>query len=128
MSTSRCRRLAVGLGAAVLVTVGAIAPAGAAKPPRAVVTGSEEWFTHPVGWYQVVRGPAEVEVGKRSYGGDLVATVQPDDASMPVAGSCERGYALVTVEGDELDLRLSSFGDLCAHHPQEPTSVVVYSF
>ncbi len=129
MSTTRTRRrLALGLAVAALATLGAIAPAGAAKPPRAVVTGDGEWFTHPVGWYEVVLGTGEVQIGKRTFTGDLAANVQPDDRSMPAAGSCEPGSGLVVIDGDDVDVRLVSIGDVCAHHPHEPTSVVVYSF
>jgi hypothetical protein len=127
-TTRRHHRLALGLAVAALATLSAIAPAGAAKPPRAVITGGDHWFTHPVGWYEVILGPGEVQIGKRTYTGDLAANVQPDDRSMPAAGECEPGSGLVVIDGDDVDVRLVSIGQVCAHHPQEPISVVVYSF
>jgi hypothetical protein len=129
MSTTRPRRrLALALAVGALLTLGAIAPAGAERAPRLLVTGGEEWFTHPVGWYQVIKGPAEVQVGKQAFTGELTANVQPDDRAMPAPGECERGMTSLFVEGDSELLELTGVGDVCAHHVQEPTSVVVYSF
>ncbi len=122
------RRLALALTLGV-VLLGATAPAGAAKPPKLVLSGGDRWFTHDVGWFEVVRGPATVEIGKHAYTGELAATIQPDDRAMPVAGECESGMTFVTVQdiaGEELFL--SSVGEVCAHHVQEPYSVVVYSY
>ncbi len=130
MSNIRPRRrlaLALTLGAALIL--GATAPAGAAKPPKLVLSGGDRWFTHDVGWYEVVRGPAEVEIGKRTYTGELAATIQPDDHTMPAPGECERGMTFVFVEDIAgAELFLSSVGDVCGHHVQEPYSVVVYSY
>jgi hypothetical protein len=126
--TSIRRRLALAIASGVVATLCLTSPAGAERTPRLLVTGGEEWFTHPIGWYEVVRGPAEVQVGKQAFTGQLTATVQPDDAHMPAPGECERGMVSLFVEGDDARLELSGVGDVCAHHPQEPDSVVVYSF
>lgn len=128
MSTPRAR-----LGAAVTVTAGILltlgaAPAHAGRPPKMSLTAEATWFTHPVGWYEVVVGRAEIQNGRQTTTGDLVANVQPDDASMPAAGTCERGMSTVEVDvdGSEADLRITGVGDLC--HVQDRTDVVVYSF
>jgi hypothetical protein len=77
-----------------------------------------------------VNGPAEVNLGRRTLTGELAATIQPDDHTMPGPGECEGGMVFVFVEGRgrEVDTFLSSVGDLCGHFVQEPTSVVVTSF
>ena len=129
MSPARpVRRAALGLTLGAALLLGAVGPAGAARSPRLTVTGDGQWSTHPVGWYEVVLGTGEVQVGRTTFTGDLVANVQPDDRSMPAAGDCERGMASLFVEGDDRLLELTGVGDVCAHHPQEPTSVVVFSF
>lgn len=129
MSPIRPRRraaLALTLGLALLL--GATAPAGAAKVPKLTVAADGEWFLHPVGSYEVVLGTAEVQSGRRTWTGELVANVHPDDNTMPAAGDCEPGLTQVWVEGATDQLAVSGVGDVCAHHVQEPESVVVYSF
>jgi hypothetical protein len=135
MSTHPRRRLALALTLTALLTVGIAAPARAArapspKPPAFLLTGGDRWFTHDVGWYQVVLGPAEVRLGGRTLTGTLSATLQPDDHTMPAPGECEGGIVFVYVEGDDrqIDSFLSSVGELCGHHVQVPDSVVVTSF
>jgi hypothetical protein len=126
--TRSARRIALGLTIGAVLALGTIVPAGAGRAPRLVVTGDGEWFTHPVGWYEVILGSGEVEVGKETFTGDLVANIRPDDHAMPEPGACERGMTSLWVEGASAQLELTGVGDVCAHHPQEPTSVVVYSF
>jgi hypothetical protein len=131
MSTTRpLRRLALAFALGVALLVTATLPAGADRSPELVLTGGDRWFTHDAGWFQVVRGPAEVTLGKRTLTGDLTATIYPDDRTMPAPGQCEGGIVFVRVAGDHkhADLFLSSAGEICGHHVQEPTSVVVHSF
>ena len=122
------RVLAAGL--AILAILGATSPAGAAKPPRVLLTGGDHWFTHPVGSYQVVLGRADVQLGKQTSTGDLVANVVPDDHSLPAAGECESSLTSVWVtgDGDSPDVNITGVGEMCGHFVQEPVSVVVYSF
>ena len=123
------RRLALALTLGVVLLLGATAPAGAAKAPKLVLNGGDRWFTHDVGWYEVVRGPATVEIGRRAYSGELAATIQPDDHTMPAPGECEPGMTFVFVQDIAgAELFLSSVGDVCGHEVQEPYSVVVYSY
>jgi hypothetical protein len=125
------RRLAVALVATAVLVLGAMAPATAARPSTALtLTGGDRWFTHDVGWFPVVRGPAEVQIGGRTITGDLAATIQPDDYTMPGPGECEGAMTFVHVDGDRPagDLFLSSVGEVCGHHLQPPTSVVVHSY
>ena len=131
MSTTRASlRIAVTLTAGILLTLGAAAPAHAGRSPKMSLTAEGTWFTHPVGWYEVVVGRAEIDNGPQATTGDIVANVQPDDSSMPAAGTCERGMSTVEVDvdGEASDLRITGVGDLCGHHVQDPTNVVVYSF
>ncbi len=130
MSSRARSSIGVALTIGCLLAVGSATPADAARPPKVSLTADGTWFTHPVGWYEVVVGRAEIRSGKHTSTGDLVANVQPDDASMPAAGTCERGMSTVVVDadGDEPDLRITGVGDVCSHHVQEPTSVVVHSF
>lgn len=135
MSTTHPRwRRALALTAAALVTLGVTASvtttAGAAKAPSLLLDGGDHWFTHDVGWYPVVQGPAEVYYGNRTLTGQLSATVRPDDRTMPAPGECESAITFVFVEGDRAsaDLFLSSAGQLCGHWVQEPTSVVTHVF
>lgn len=130
MSTVHPRwRRALALTAAALVTVGALASAtttaGAAKSPDLLLDGGDHWFTHDVGWYPVVQGPAEVHLGNRTLTGQLSATVQPDDHSMPAPGECESAITFVFVEGDRpsADLFLSSAGEVCGQWVQAPNVV-----
>lgn len=123
------RRLALALVTGVLLTLGATSPAGAARAPSLLLDGGDHWFTHDVGWFPVVQGPAEVTVGKRTFSGDLSATIQPDDHTMPAPGECEGAITFVFVEGDRgADLFLSSAGQVCGHWVQEPTTVVTHTF
>ena len=126
----RCLALALTLGA--LLTFGAANPPGAvaAKPPSFLLDGGDRWFTHDVGWYPVVQGPAEVVLnGGRTHSGTLSATVQPDDHTMPGPGECETGITFVFVDGPrrDPDVVLSSAGEICGHHVQPPTSVVTHT-
>ncbi|MFL6206581.1 MAG: hypothetical protein ACJ739_14670, partial [Acidimicrobiales bacterium] len=116
LTTTIGRRSALAVGIALAAALCLTSPAGAERPPKLLVTGGEEWFTHPLGWYEVVRGPADVQVGKQGFSGRLTATVQPDDRAMPVAGECERGMVSLYVEGDDALLELTGVGDVCAHH------------
>ena len=61
MSTHPRRRVALALTLGALLTLGAIAPAGAAKAPSFLLSGGDHWFTHDIG-YPVVLGPAEVQL------------------------------------------------------------------
>jgi hypothetical protein len=127
------RALAVALALTAVVALGTATPAAAGrpKPPRLTLTGGDHWFTHDVGWFPVVQGPAEVQLGRgRPLTGTLSATIQPDDHTMPAPGECEGGMAFVHVEGRRhaADLMLSSIGDICGHHVQAPTSIVTHSF
>jgi hypothetical protein len=123
------RRLTLALTAGLALAVGIGSPAGADKPPALTVTGGDHWFTHDVGWFPVVQGPAEVQLGRRTITGDLSAVIQPDDHTMPAPGECEGAITFVFVEGAPgADLFLSSAGQVCGHWVQEPTSVVTHSF
>jgi len=135
MSTTHSRwRRALALTAATLVTLGVTASvtttAGAAKAPDLLLDGGDHWFTHDVGWFPVVQGPAEVHLGNRTLSGQLSATVQPDDHTMPAPGECEGAITFVFVEGDRpsADLFLSSAGQVCGQWVQEPTNVVTHVF
>jgi hypothetical protein len=131
MSTTRARLgVAMTVTVGLVLTLGTVTPASAAKSPKVTLTADGSWFTHPVGWYEVVVGRADIQAGKRTVTGDLVANVRPDDSSMPAAGTCERGSSTVEVDADDEapDVRVTGVGDLCGHHVQEPTSAVVYSF
>jgi hypothetical protein len=136
MTTTRIRRralVALALGLTVTLWLGSATPASAGrpKPPRLVLTGGDHWFTHDVGWFPVVQGPAQVQLGGgRTLGGTLSATVQPDDHTMPPPGECEGGMVFVHVKGERraADVMLVSVGDLCGHHVQAPTSIVTHSF
>ena len=133
MSTHPRRRPAprpIILGALLALAVADPAGAGAAKPPSFVLEGGDRWFTHDVGWYPVVQGPATVVVGRQTVSGTLSATIQPDDHTMPAPGECESGISFVFVEGDRraADVLLSSAGEICGHHLQPPTSVVTHTF
>jgi hypothetical protein len=133
MSTHPRRRLALALTLGALITLGAANPAGAsaAKPPSFLLDGGDRWFTHDVGWYPVVQGPAEVVLnGRRTLSGTLSATIQPDDHTMPAPGECESGITFVFVDGSRggADTMLSSAGEICGHHVQPPTSVVTHTF
>jgi hypothetical protein len=124
------RRLALVAVAGAVLTVGATLPAAAAKAPSFVLDGGDHWFTHDVGWFPVVQGPAELQLkGKATIPGTLSATIQPDDHTMPAPSDCEPGLAFVFVEAERrAGTFLTSAGDICGHHPQEPTSVVTHSF
>lgn len=130
MTTHPRRRLALALTLGALLTLGAATPAGAARHPRFLLTGGDHWFTHDVGWYPVVQGPAEIQLnGKRTLTGTLSATIQPDDHTMPAPGDCETGIAFVFVEGKRrADAWLSSAGEICGHFVQAPDSVVTHTF
>lgn len=134
MSTHPRWRRALALTAAALVTLGTLASAattaGAAKAPDLLLDGGDHWFTHDVGWYPVVQGPAEVHLGNRTLTGQLSAVVQPDDHTMPAPGECEGAITFVFVEGDRpsADLFLSSAGQVCGQWVQEPTNVVTQVF
>jgi hypothetical protein len=126
-------RRALTLALAAALVLGVATPAGARpspKPPAFLLTGGDHWFTHDVGWYEVVLGPAEVTLGRRTLTGTLSATIQPDDYTMPEPGECEGGMVFVHVEGGgrQVDTFLSSVGDVCGHHVQVPDNVVVTSF
>lgn len=128
MSTTRTRILAIAVGAALLVSLGAAAPAEADRSPAFLLEGGDHWFPHPVG-YPVVRGPAEIVVkGKRTIEGDLVANVYPDDSTLPAAGACESALASVWIETDGGETHISGAGDVCGLHVQEPNNVVRYAF
>jgi hypothetical protein len=128
------RRRALALAAAALLALGVTAsvatPAGAAKAPSLLLDGGDHWFTHDVGWFPVVQGPAEVHRGHRTHTRHLSAPVQPDDHTMPAPGECEGAITFVFVEGDRpsADLFLSSVGQVCGHWVQEPTSLVTHVF
>ena len=62
MSTHPRRRLALALTLGAVLTLGATTPAGAAKRPSFLLEGGEHWFTHDVGWFPVVQGPAEIHL------------------------------------------------------------------
>src|SRR5688500_15825872 len=133
MSTHPSRRLALAITLAAVLTLGATTPAGAeaANPPSFLLDGGDRWFTHDVGWYQVVQGPAEVVLnGRRTLSATLAATIQPDDHTMPAPGECESGITFVFVDGQRrgADAMLSSAGEICGHHVQPPTSVVTHTF
>jgi hypothetical protein len=121
-------RVALATLAGLALTLGAALPAGAAKAPKLTVEGRGEWSTHPVGSYEVVRGAADVQTGRRTYDGALLANVGPDDSTLPAAGACEHGWAQVWVDGADDQLAVTGVGDICGHHVQAPESVVVYSF
>jgi hypothetical protein len=123
------RRLPLALVTGALLTLGATLPAGAAKAPAFVLNGGDHWFTHDVGWYQVVQGPAELQIGKRTLTGTLSATISPDDHTMPGPGACETGITFVFVEGNgAADTFISSAGEICGYYVQPPTSVVTHVF
>ena len=125
--TRSAKRAALALTVGAALVLGAAGPAGAEKYPDLLLDGGDRWFTHDVG-YPVVRGPAEVHLGRRTVSGDLAAIIQADDNSMPAAGECESGIAFVFVEGDRgANLFLSSAGEVCGHWLQEP-NVVTHSF
>jgi len=135
MTTARTPHRARALVALALIAALALgtatpAAAGRPNPPRLVLTGGDHWFTHDAGWFPVVQGPAELQVGRRTLEGTLSATIQPDDHTMPAPGECETGIAFVFVEGERraADTFLSSAGDICGHHVQAPTSIVTHSF
>jgi hypothetical protein len=133
MSTHPRRRLALALTLGALLTLGAADPAGAgtAKPPSFLLDGGDRWFSHDVGWFPVVQGPAEVVLnGRRNLSGTLAATIQPDDYTMPAPDECESGIAFVFFDGKRrgTDAMLSSVGEICGHHAQPPTSVVTHTF
>ena len=131
MSTHPRRRLALALTLGVVLTLGAMTPAGAAKRPSFLLEGGERWFTHDVGWFPVVQGPAEIHLnGQRTLRGTLSATIQPDDYTMPGPGECEGGMVFVYVDGQRraADTFLSSVGDICGHHVQLPDNVVTTTF
>ena len=134
MTTTRTRaRAVVALVLIAVLALGSATPAAAGrpKPPRLVLTGGDHWFTHDVGWFPVVQGAAEVQLGGgRTLRGTLSATVQPDDHTMPAPGECEGGMVFVHVKGERraADMMLVSVGDLCGHHVQAPTSIVTHSF
>jgi hypothetical protein len=132
MSTIRSvRRLALAVALAVTlavaVVVGAASPAEAGKRPDLLLQGGDRWFTHDVG-YPVVLGPAEVDLGHRTVTGELAASFQPNDGTMPAPGACEDALAFVFVEGDRgANLFLSSAGEVCGQHLQAP-NVVTHVF
>ena len=133
MSTRPRRRLALALTLAIALVLGAAAPASAGRAPKRpafLLESTATWRTHDVGWYEVVNGPAEVHLGRRVLTGELAATIQPDDHTMPAPGECEPGMVFVYVEGEgrQVDTFLSSIGDICGHWVQVPDSVVVTSF
>jgi hypothetical protein len=128
MTTHPRRRLALALTLAAPLTLGAADPAAAAKPPSFLLTGGDHWFTHDVG-YPVALGPAEVQLRKHSYTGDLAANIHPDDRTMPAPGECETATAFVFVEGEPgANTRLSSAGEVCGLVVQAPDSVVTHTF
>ena len=125
--TRSVRRVALALTLGAGLVLGAAGPAGAERYPDLLVDGGDHWFTHDVG-YPVVRGPADVHLGRRTLTGDLAATIQADDNTMPAAGECETAIAFVFVEGERgANLFLSSAGEVCGHWLQEP-NVVTHSF
>ena len=133
MTTTRTRARAVValvLIAALVLGTATAAEARRPRPPRLVLTGGDHWFTHDVGWFPVVQGPAEVQLGRRTLEGTLSATIQPDDHTMPAPGECEPGIVFVFVDGERraADTFLSSAGDICGHHVQPPISIVTHSF
>jgi hypothetical protein len=139
VSTHPRRRVALAVTLGLLPTLGAIPALGAASPagagaagrPSFQLFGGDRWFTHEVGWFPVVQGPAEVVLnGRRTLAGTLSATIQPDDHTMPAPGECESGITFVFVDGPRrgADAMLSSAGEICGHHVQLPTSVVTHTF
>jgi hypothetical protein len=133
MSIHPRRRLTLALTVGAVLALGAANPTdvAAGKRPSFLLDGGDRWFTHDVGWFPVVQGPAEVVLnGRRTLTGTLSATIQPDDYTMPVPGECETGITFVYVDGPRrgADTMLSSAGEICGHHLQPPTSTVTHTF
>jgi hypothetical protein len=131
MTTHPYRRLTIALGTVCLTMLAAASPAQAGRPkaPALVLTGGDHWFVHDSG-YPVVQGPAELQLkGKRTLTGVLAANVHPDDHTMPEPGQCETATAFVYVDGKHRgDVVVSSAGEVCGHHVQDPISVVTDTF
>ncbi len=97
--------------AGAVLTVGAVAPAQAAPPPRIDLRSTT------LGTYVLDDAGAAViagDVSGKPFDGAYTAVLAADDGSLPEPGACEPGTATVEVTGERgRYLQLAATGEIC---------------
>ena len=115
------------------LTFGAAAPVSASRAPKRpafLLESTATWRTHDVGWYEVVNGPAEVHLGRRTAH-RRAGRHHPARRSHHAGRRRVRARHRLRVRGGRGppgQQFLSSAGEICGHYVQVPDSIVIQSY